>query len=64
MSKTPLGANIASLRKLIGLTQTQLADKLNIKKSRLGALEEGRAKPSNSFLVKLAKQFEQLSITF
>lgn len=56
-SKTPLGVNIAKRRKLIGLTQAQLAEKLGIKKSRLGAWEEGRAKPGPDFLVSLAKQF-------
>lgn len=58
MSKTPLGAKIAAHRKKLKLSQSQLADKLGIKKCRLGAWEEGRANPNPDFLVKLAEEFK------
>jgi len=37
--------NLKYLRKLRGLTQDEFANKLNIKRSLLGAYEEGRAEP-------------------
>ena len=51
-------SNIRHLRKTAGYTQAQLAEKLEIKRSLVGAYEEGRAEPKLSTLVNVAKLFE------
>ncbi|WP_460920267.1 XRE family transcriptional regulator [Pontibacter brevis] len=51
-------SNIRHLRKGAGLTQAQLAEKLDIKRSLVGAYEEGRAEPKLSTLVNVAKLFD------
>lgn len=50
--------NIKYLRKQKGLTQEQLAEKIGIKRSLLGAYEEGRAEPGLSYLITMSKIFE------
>lgn len=52
-----LGENLKYLRKINGLTQEELANKLNIKRSAVGAYEEGRATPKISVLQQLASIF-------
>ena len=52
-----LNTNLKSLRKRLGITQAQLAEKLNIKRSLIGAYEEGRAEPKLSTLVSIARLF-------
>jgi len=54
---TRLAVNISHLRKLKKLTQEQLADELEIKKSRLGAYEENRSEPPLDLLIKLSDYF-------
>lgn len=49
--------NLRHLRKQNGLTQEELAQKLEIKRSLLGAYEEGRAEPRLLTLVRVAKIF-------
>ncbi|WP_114779290.1 XRE family transcriptional regulator [Botryobacter ruber] len=49
--------NLRHLRKSAGYTQAQLAEKLDIKRSLVGAYEEGRAEPKLSTLVNIAKLF-------
>jgi transcriptional regulator with XRE-family HTH domain len=56
--KTLLGLNIKLFRKKKGLTQEQLAEKLGIKRSLLGAYEEGRAEPSLQMANRMANLFE------
>lgn len=56
MSK--LAQNIAHLRRMRGLSQEQLADDLGIKKSRLGAYEEGRSEPPIDLLLELSRYFK------
>jgi transcriptional regulator with XRE-family HTH domain len=51
-------ANIRYLRKQSGYTQAQLAEKLDIKRSLVGAYEEGRAEPKLSTLVNVARLFD------
>lgn len=51
-------SNLKFLRKKNGLTQAQLAEKLNIKRSLIGAYEEGRAEPRLSTLVNISRLFE------
>src|SRR3712207_117028 len=52
-----INTNLKFLRKQTGLTQSQLAEKLNIKRSLIGAYEEGRAEPKLSTLVNISKLF-------
>lgn len=49
-----LNENIRFLRKSLGLTQDQFAQKLDIKRSLVGAYEEGRAEPRLELLQKMA----------
>lgn len=51
---TNLNENLRSLRKQMKLTQDQFAAKLEIKRSLLGAYEEGRAEPKLELLQKIA----------
>ena len=49
-----LNENIRYLRKQLGLTQDQFAQRLDIKRSLVGAYEEGRAEPRLELLQKMA----------
>jgi len=49
--------NIKSLRKLYRYTQEQLAERIGIKRSLLGAYEEGRADPRLNNLLKIGEIF-------
>lgn len=49
--------NIKHLRKLNGWTQGEFAEKIDIKRSLVGAYEEGRADPRLNNLTKMAKLF-------
>lgn len=49
--------NIRYLRKLNGLTQEQFARRLGIKRSLVGAYEEGRANPNPNNMIAIAKAF-------
>lgn len=53
-----IGRNIKFLRKQKDLTQQQLADQLGIKRSLIGAYEEGRAQPRYDTLRNLSDFFE------
>jgi DNA-binding XRE family transcriptional regulator len=53
-----INTNIKHLRKLLGYTQAQLAEKLDIKRSLIGAYEEGRAEPKLVTMVKIARLFD------
>jgi transcriptional regulator with XRE-family HTH domain len=52
-----ISENLKHLRKQLGLTQEQMAIQLGIKRSLLGAYEEGRADPRISNLLKFAEIF-------
>lgn len=52
-----ISSNIKFLRKLKGFTQEQLAERLGIKRSLLGAYEESRADPRLTTLQKLSELF-------
>ena len=54
---TLISENIRYLRKLNGLTQEQFSRKINIKRSLLGAYEEGRANPNQQNTQAIAKAF-------
>ena len=50
-----LGARIAALRRNAGLSQAELAGRLQISPSALGMYEQGRREPSAQMLVALAQ---------
>lgn len=50
-----MGARIAALRKESGLSQAELAEKLQISASSMGMYEQGRREPSGQMLVSLAQ---------
>lgn len=52
---TLISSNIKYLRKLNSLTQEQLADKVGVKRSLIGAYEEGRAEPNIQNLLKFSE---------
>lgn len=53
-----INENIRFLRKKMGLTQGQFADEIGIKRSLVGAYEEGRAEPRLANLSRMAELFE------
>jgi len=53
-----IAANLKFLRKLKNWTQNDLAETLEIKRSLVGAYEEGRARPTYEVLVALSKTFK------
>ncbi|MCC5931036.1 MAG: LexA family transcriptional regulator [Cyclobacteriaceae bacterium] len=52
-----IGNNIRILRKQLSFTQEQLAEKIGIKRSLIGAYEEGRAEPRLNTLQRMADLF-------
>jgi transcriptional regulator with XRE-family HTH domain len=54
---TLVSDNIRYLRKKLGLTQEQFAERIGIKRSLVGAYEEGRADPRISNLINMAHVF-------
>jgi len=52
-----LNENIRILRKKNGWTQQELADRVGIKRSLVGAYEEGRAEPATQRLIKFSEVF-------
>ncbi len=56
-----LANNIKFLRKKKGLTQAQFADKIGVKRSLIGAYEEGRSEPKLSLLQNIC-QYHKVSI--
>jgi transcriptional regulator with XRE-family HTH domain len=58
MIKTTLTDNLKYYRKQKGYNQKVMAANLEVKHSRLGAWEEGRAKPNPDFLQKIAEIFD------
>lgn len=51
-----LGQRIASLRRQAGLSQAQLAARLQISPSTMGMYEQGRREPSLDMLLRLARE--------
>ena len=49
------GRKIQKLRKSIGYTQEELAEKLNISRTHMGHIEQGRKSPSIKLMDKLAR---------
>ena len=50
-----LGARIAALRREAGLSQAELASRLQVSPSALGMYEQGRREPSADTLVRLSR---------
>lgn len=50
-----LGKRIAALRSAKGLSQKQLAEKLNVSPSSVGMYEQGRREPSLELIVEMAE---------
>ena len=50
-----LGKRIQKARKSIGLTQEQLAEKINVSRAYVGYIEQARNTPSLELLEKIAK---------
>lgn len=56
--KIDLGRKIKQLRIKSGLTQAQLADKLNISASTVGMYEQGRREPDSTTLSKICRTLD------
>lgn len=50
-----LGKKIQKQRKIIGLTQEKLAEKVNVSRAYIGYIEQARNTPSIELLEKIAK---------
>ena len=53
--KAKFGRKIQKRRKEMGITQEELADKLNLSRTHMGHIEQGRKSPSMEVLNKIAK---------
>ena len=53
-----IAKNIRHLRKLRAITQEQLAEDLEISRSRVGSYEEGRSEPPIDMLIRLSEYFK------
>ncbi len=53
-----LGSNLKHLRKSKGLTQEKLAGKIGVKRSLVGAYEEGRTEPRMQTILNICHYFE------
>ncbi len=56
--RLPLATNIRILRKMKGLNQEQLAEKLNIKRSNIAAYETKNVEPRLRIILELARFFD------
>ncbi len=54
-TKERLGKRIQKLRKNMGLSQEELAEKIHISRTHMGHIEQGRKSPSLKVMTKLAK---------
>lgn len=54
-SREKLGNKIQKLRKGLGLTQEEFAERLNISRTHIGHIEQGRKSPSIKLMEKIAK---------
>lgn len=54
-NREKLGNKIQKLRKQLGYSQEELAEKINISRTHMGHIEQGRKSPSIKVLEKLAK---------
>lgn len=54
-TKEKLGRKIQKLRKQLNYSQEELAEKINISRTHMGHIEQGRKSPSIKVLERLAK---------
>jgi len=54
-TKERFGRKVQKLRKELGYTQEGLAEKLNISRTHMGHIEQGRKSPSLKLMEKLAR---------
>lgn len=54
-TKEKLGTRIQKLRKSLGYSQEELAEKINISRTHMGHIEQGRKSPSLKVMEKLSK---------
>jgi transcriptional regulator with XRE-family HTH domain len=54
-TREKVGKRVQKLRKQLGYTQEELAEKINISRTHMGHIEQGRKSPSFKILDKLAK---------
>lgn len=54
-TKEKLGKRVQKLRKNMGLSQEELAEKIKISRTHMGHVEQGRKSPSLKVMTKLAK---------
>jgi DNA-binding XRE family transcriptional regulator len=54
-TKERLSKRIQKLRKNMGLSQEDLAEKINISRTHMGHIEQGRRSPSLKVMTKIAK---------
>jgi DNA-binding XRE family transcriptional regulator len=57
-TKERLGNKIQKLRKNLDLSQEELAAKLNISRTHMGHIEQGRKSPSLKLLTKISKELK------
>ena len=62
MNQVDTGKFIASCRKEKGLTQAQLAEKLNITDRAVSKWETGKCMPDSSILMELCRRYGQRTI--
>ncbi len=58
MKKTILAKNIKKLRLFKSMNQTEFAELFDLKRSSIGAYEEGRAEPKLEALIKISNYFD------
>jgi len=54
-TREKLGKKVQRLRKALGFTQEELAERLNISRTHMGHIEQGRKSPSLKLMEKLAR---------
>lgn len=54
-TKEKLGKKVQRLRRNLGYTQEELAEKINISRTHMGHIEQGRKSPSIKIMDKLAR---------
>lgn len=58
MTKTILAKNFKKMRLFKGLNQTEFAELFDLKRSSIGAYEEGRAEPKLDVLIRISNYFD------
>lgn len=51
--------NLIAIRKSVGITQTELANKINVNQRTISAWEKGVCEPSISLLLELCDYFDE-----